>query len=720
MELHVCPVGKDDNPGTREQPFKNLRRAQVAARAVTRGGGEPVTVLLHGGTYYLQRTLVFTEEDSGSRGAPVVYRPYGNEQVSLHGGAKLDCRWERYRDGMYRCSLPAVARGELDFDQLFVNRRRQILARYPNRDDSDPENYSGYAKAAGAIEDDVEDPNPDPDADMTYPNQPKRGILFDTESFSKRDWSRPEEAVIHIYQSYYWGNLQWRVKHVDREKRMIWFGDGGHQLGAQFSHSPAQVDQRSRFFVENVFEELDSPGEWYLDREEGVLYWMPEEGIDLENAIVEVPLLKTAIEFRGTRKKPVHDITMERVRITGTATTFLDQYEIPSLGDWALHRNGAVLMEGSRNCTISGCWFDATGGNAVFINRYNRDALVEGCTFAETGDSAVCVVGEYESTAGTQKPFPFECRVENNWIHHCGEFGKQIAGVYISRAKRISVRNNLIHDMSRAGICIGDGTWGGHIIEANHVHDTCRQTHDHGPFNSWGRERYWSLVHSHFGRDKRNCIVAGDVKFDAMETTCIRGNFFEEHKGWGIDLDDGSSNYELYNNLCIGVSVKLREGAYRSVYNNIWINPANPPSFHVGNIDNHDRYFNNITITHPDYSNVEHDFDFKNSTEGNEIYAITMPPVSGPWLEKVDDNCYWNSLGRFTALVRPREGEPREISLEEWQGMGFDLHSVCADPLFADPDHGDYCVRPESPALDVGFKNFSMGGWGLTNDFEPW
>jgi hypothetical protein len=727
MEICVSPNGSDHNPGTEAEPFASLQRAQKAARTAARatvreaaGATAPVTVFLRGGTHYLDEPLVLTDEDSGSPDAPVVYRSYADERVTLHGGQRLECRWEPYSDGILSCRLPQVAAGALDFGQMFANGKRQILARYPNKDDSDTENYSGYVNAAGAISDDLEDPCPDPDADMTYPNQPKRGIHFDAETFTDKHWAHPEEAVIHIYQSYYWGNLQWQIKHLGRESQTIWFGEGGHQLGAQYSHSPANVDERSRFFVENVFEELDSPGEWYLDRREGMLYWMPEVGTDPATAVIEVPRLKRVIEFRGTRRKPVHHITIERLRITGTASTFMDSYEIPSLGDWALCRDGSVLLEGTRNCSIRGCWFDAVGGNGVFINRYNRDVDVAGCTFSETGDSAVCLVGEYETTTGTQKPFPYECRVENNHIHDCGEFGKQIAGVYISRAKRITAGHNLIHDMSRAGICIGDGTWGGHVIEHNHIHDTCRQTHDHGPFNSWGRERYWSLVHSHFGPNKGNCIVAGDVKFDAMEPTLIRNNYFVEHKGWGIDLDDGSSNYELYNNICIGVSVKLREGAYRSVYNNIWINPANPPSFHVGNIDNHDRYYHNITVTNPAYSKVEHDFNFRNATTGNEIYAITMPPATGPWLEEVDNNCYWNPPQLFTARIRPREGEPHEIDLAQWQSLGFDHHSVCADPKFVDPDSGDYRVSADSPALQVGFENFEMGTWGLTDKFKPW
>ena len=81
-----------------------------------------------------------------------------------------------------------------------------------------------------------------------------------------------------------------------------------------------------------------------------------------------------------------------------------------------------------------------------------------------------------------------------------------------------------------------------------------------------------------------------------MEPVYVRFNYCEESSGWGLDLDDGASNYEISHNLCVGVSVKLREGAFRTIENNIWVHPANSPCFHVGNAGNHDRYVRNITV----------------------------------------------------------------------------------------------------------------------------
>ena len=706
----VSPTGNDRNPGTEEKPFATLHRAQAAVRLALKAGRASLRVLVREGTYHLSEPLEFGPEDSGAVSDPVVYAAYPKERVTLSGGRSLRCDWKPYRDGILMSRLPGVKNGGLAFSQLFINGHRQVRARFPNADDSKP-GVSGYILAGEPIPDDLPDPRPDPDADMTFSSGAPRGIFFRPENFSRNSWARPQDAVIHIFMKHYWGNLQWRIKAVDRDRNILWFGRGGFQMGAKYAEDPCAVGPESRYFIENVFEELDAPGEWSLDREEGVLYFRPPAGTNMSEAVVEVPVLEQAVRFIGDPNDPVSHITFAGFRVTLTASTFLAPYEIPSLSDWAIHRGGAVFLEGTRDITIKECWFDAVGGNAVFMSKYNRGNTVTGCTFTEAGDSGICLVGELETTVGTQRNFPYECRAVNNLIHDCGVFSKQVAGVYISRAKRIAVAHNLIFNMPRAAVCIGDGTWGGHVIEYNHFHDTCRETGDHGPFNSWGRDRYWCLTQSHTAMTASRSHDAGKVKVDAMETTILRHNFVEESRGWGLDLDDGSSNYDLYNNICVGVSVKLREGAYRHVHNNIWVNSGTAPGVHVGYEDNHDRIHHNIIVV-----------------RGDDCLSFIGPPARGPWLEELDFNCYFKIDGSFTARVSalrvedPRfQGPPRRYSLEDWQGLGWDRHSVFADPLFVDPGRGDYRVKPESPALKLGFKNFEMGTWGLTSDFpETW
>jgi hypothetical protein len=396
---------------------------------------------------------------------------------------------------------------------------------------------------------------------------------------------------------------------------------------------------------------------------------------------------------------------------------------VPSLSDWSIHRGGAVFAEGTRNCSVEDCWFDAVGGNAVFVNNYNRKFVVTGCKFTETGDSAMCFVGDFEKTNGTQRAFPYECEASNNLIHDCGFYGKQIAGVYISRAKRITASHNLIYNMPRAAICIGDGTWGGHVIEYNQTHDTVRETSDHGPFNAWGRDRGWALAQSHGTYTPDRSLDVWEALVDVMEPVIVRQNFFDEKSGWGLDLDDGATNYEIYNNISVGgVSMKLREGAYRKIYNNIWYLAKAAPCFHVGNNYNHDQYFSNITVMDPGSAQWPDGWPWWPQL----FYSVIAPPAVGPWFEKIDSNCFYCSNGDFHAVVdqlRSENGKrnAKRYTLQEWQNLGFDQHSIFGDPLFVDAANHNFEVRPDSPALKIGFKNFEMGKWGLTEKFpERW
>ena len=166
-------------------------------------------------------------------------------------------------------------------------------------------------------------------------------------------------------------------------------------MGAKWDEDPPAIDSECRFFVENVFEELDVPGEWYVDMAAGILYFMPPQGMDLASATVEVPVLESVVRIVGTQQEPVSHVALEGFRIAHTGATFLNAYEVPSLSDWSIHRGGAVFLQGTRDCAVRNCWFDAVGGNAVFVNQYNRNVTVSGCKFTEAGDSAMAFVGRW-------------------------------------------------------------------------------------------------------------------------------------------------------------------------------------------------------------------------------------------------------------------------------------------------------------------------------------
>ncbi|NQU75987.1 MAG: right-handed parallel beta-helix repeat-containing protein, partial [Planctomycetes bacterium] len=354
-----------------------------------------------------------------------------------------------------------------------------------------------------------------------------------------------------------------------------------------------------------------------------------------------------------------------------------------------------------------------------------------GNKFVELGDSAVCLVGRSHLRHDLNYTCPFcgqehcwnwdtpseetpgDCRVSNNLIHHVGVFGKQTAGVFVSLADKITISHNHIHHVPRAAVCINDGLWGGHVIEFNDIHDTVLETGDHGPFNSWGREPFWCARQSH----GPSSHPAGDVIRYARHTTVIRYNRFRDNRGWGIDLDDGSSNYHVHGNLCVGISIKLREGDLRLVENNIFINPANPACMHVGYENNSDRFLRNIIVTNTASENPERDVNFNPQASEGAVIQMAGVPSQGPLLKESDYNLFYTDVGHAFINILQRDGVRHRYSLDQWRRLGFDRHSAYGDPAFVAPEQGDYRVRPDSPAIGLGFQNFPMDRFGLLENF---
>ncbi len=695
--LYVAPDGDDGNPGTIDRPLATLARARDVVRDFRKDMPKPVTVLVRGGTYYLSEPVKFGPQDSGTNLQPITYASYPGEKPTFSGGVKLQAAWQPHQGGVMKCDVPKG----LEFNQFFINGKRQTRARYPNFDPDKPlVGEAGYLNTVGAG---------------------KREFNYDPETFTKKRWARPTDAIVHIFPGSYWNNFQFRVKSVDWDQHLVTLGEGGWQTASLENPDDffgAALSKGSHFYIDNVFEELDAPGEWYLDRGESVLYYMPASGLDLAHAKVEVGLLSRLIEIEGTRDNPVRNLTFKGFRFTHTRATFLDKYITPSNGDWGIHRGGAIYMEGVEDCAVEDSFFDSVGGNAIYVSHHARRVRVYGNTFSYTGDSAVCLVGKTHVIEGGSLACPFcgtkgywdfgpdpedypaYCTISNNRMHHIGVYGKQTAGVFMATSLKNTISHNYIHHMPRSSICMNDPFWGGHIIEYNHIHDTVKETDDHGPINSWGRGHYWCV--KHYGGDVYH--DPGDVKRDAKFTTKIRYNYIREHvseflpygaSNLGIDMDDGAANFHVYNNLVIGAGVQNRDGSHRIVENNIFINPNRGISYHVGYTHSGDRFVRNIVVQNFDWT----------------FFYILLQTDKAPWIDEMDYNLF-SGKAKFASFAD---------SFEDWQAKGFDEHSVFADPMFVDPENGDYRVKPDSPALKLGFKNFDLHGVGLLPDFpDKW
>ena len=662
-EIYVAPSGSDSNPGTLLQPIATLAHAQELAR-VARGSG-PVTVLLRDGTYYLPAPLVFTSADSGLAHAPVIYQAYANEKPVISGGGKLTgLNWQPYKNGIMQTPVPS----DLQTDQLFVNGQRQILARYPNYD---PKQYifNGYA------------------ADAISPARVAR-------------WSDPTGGFLHVMHPARWGDFSYVITGKTADGQLTleggWQNNRPVNTPQKFTGSVPNVHPKLRF-VENIFEELDAPGEWFLNTKTHILYFYPPAGLDLHKAIIEAPKLKELVEFQGTSQAPVKFVSLKGIIFRHALRTFMDTKEPILRSDWALYRGGAIMFAGAEDCSIEDSFLDQLGGNAIFVSNYNRRVTIRGCHIVQAGANGVVFLGDpaaarsplfgygkrqnfngIDKTPGPQTDnYPAECLVDDCLIHETGRVEKQTSPINIDLAQDITVRHCSLYDCPRAGINIGDSCWGGHVIEFCDVFDTVKETGDNGSFNSWGRDRWWGLT----GIDLATAIAQDQPdlpRLDAVKPIILRNNRWRCDNGWDIDLDDGSSNYQITDNLCLNRGIKNREGFYREVENNVIVN--NSLHAHVWYADSQDVFAHNIVWT--------------------AYHPIGMP--AKPWGKEMDYNFMQKNGDQGT--------QPATLLQNQ---SGRDANSLVGDALFIDPARGNYDVKDGSPALALGFVNFPMDQFGV-------
>lgn len=640
--FYVAPNGNDAGHGTETKPFASIDRAKIEARKIA----GKVEINLMEGTYRLDQPIVFTQEDSRKDEETLTIKNYKDQKVTISGGVVLNLKWTRYRNGIWR----AKVNNDLIFDELIVNGSLQHMARYPNYDAT--AHFLG-GTAADAIG--------------------KEKVLH---------WKAPAGGYVHALHQNEWGDFHYLITGKNGNDELSL--QGGWQNNRRMG-----MHQRHRF-VENIFEELDTTNEWFYDRSAKTLYYFPPSGLDIKAARFETPQLAHLLEFTGSETKPVKNISIEGLMLTQTLRTFMDNREPLLRSDWTIYRGGAVLFNGAVNCSLKNCALYNLGGNGVFFSNYNRHCEVSGCVISEIGASAICFVGDpnavrspsfeyYQFVPLAQidripgpktDNYPSECTVYNNLMFNLGRVEKQSAGVELSMCQSIKVSHNTIYDVPRAGINVSEGTWGGHIIEYNDVFNTVKESGDHGSFNSWGRDRYW-----HPDKKVLDSIVADDfglTMLDVVKPITIRNNRMRCDHGWDIDLDDGSSNYLIYNNLCLNGGIKLREGVNRVVENNILINNTFHPHVWFKNSNDVFRY--------------------------NIVSAGYLPIGIEVWGKETDYNVF-----------------PDSASLKSAWSRGTDKHSVCSELEFVDPQNGDFRLKYGSTAFSVGFKNFAMDSFGVSS-----
>lgn len=559
LEYYVASDGSDTNPGTLKAPFTTLEAARDAIRAFkAQSDGLPeggATVYIRGGTYPMPASFELEKEDSGTENTPVTYTAYENEEVLFTGGFELDRNaFTKITDAAILKRLSASVRekvvridlkaqgisnygklgsygmgkpGIVPPPELFFNGKAMTLARWPNE---------GYIKIDSVIDTgsiprhSLRAPG---DPDYVPPENPWKGATFHYEGSRPSRWTDTDDIWMFGFWWFDWADGTLEIASVDTANKII--------KTVQPSHYGVRSDQRYYYF--NILEEIDSPGEWYLDRDQGMLYFYPPSS--LENATVQLSVLEKEL----FSLQDASYVTLEKLRL-------------------GITRADGIVVQGGAHNTIAGCTIFRTGRKGVVIANMDEKPEPEGdlemsgagthhrilsCDIFETGSGGILLAGGDRKTLT-----PGNNQAINNHIHNYERIVKTYTPAISLQGVGNLVAHNLIHDAPHFAISYSGND---HIIEFNEIHHVVEESSDAGAIYNG-----------------RNPTEAGNI---------IRYNFIHhignDLGGYGqqaIFLDDGASFHHIYGNVFYKAGsnavFKIHGGQYNVFENNIVVD--SPPA----------------------------------------------------------------------------------------------------------------------------------------------
>jgi hypothetical protein len=482
-DFYVAPDGKDANPGTAAAPFATVAKARDAVRRnVAAGLTKDILVQIRGGTYHQTETLTFGPQDSGTEKYSITYAAAPGETVVLSGGRSI-AGWKKGDGQTWTTEIPEVKAGKWQFRQLFVGGKRAVRARTPNIDDQAP----WWHIRTSTITNDV------------FPSEDVPITVSVTGPIKAYRNLRDVELVFIANNN---GSRKF-LGTVDEKAQTLTLPGPHHWnpkvFGTEWIYNiPCQG---LACYLENAPEMLDQPGEWYLDRQTGVLTYWPRAGEDLTRDEVVVPVVpKTLLAVRGTPERRVVNLHFRGLEVQHV------EWFVPSWGYLGLavctrtHGAGptpgwefvdaAVEYEHAQTCSFAGGRIAHVGSIGLCLRRGTAGIVVEGNEIGDTGAGGIGA-GYMENAAygylHAPPPAPNEAtgyRIANNHIHHCGTDDYAAAGVLLGESKDCVVAHNLIHDTAYFGIGFAGSQdpksqfARNNVIEYNHVFHAMKVTAD--------------------------------------------------------------------------------------------------------------------------------------------------------------------------------------------------------------------------------------------------
>ena len=450
--------------------------------------------------------------------------------------------------------------------------------------------------------------------------------------------------------------------------------------------SAMSVEKGDNYVYENVREALSLPGEWYLDRAEGLLYYIPCDGETAENLVLQAPVTDAFILVDG-----VSDIDFRGIKFINTDWDFVsgtikiwpvdeDKSLYPFLDYHSTHPQAAyevpaaITVTNAENVNFTDCIFRSISNTAVMFKDNTENCKVDACLFDEIGGNAVFVTALYAIPALTKG-----ISITNCEINEYGRIYNHSIGVLICHASDCVIKNNEIHDGWYTAVSVG-WVWGYSENPTNNIKVQDNLIYNIG--NGWLSDMGGIYT---LGRQP-DTVLSGNVIYNVG---CYEGS--SGYGGWGIYLDEGSSEILVENNLvydCNSQTFHQHYGRDNMVRNNIFAF-GGEGAFRISKHEEHNSLFleNNILVT-------DDAVMYWNTTDKD-------------WF--VDNNNLYFDYGRKMIFSgsSTKLGNTGRVGIPCMVANGYYNNAVIADPIFKDAENRDFTLAENSPALETGFVPFS-------------
>ena len=542
--FYVAPSGSDSNPGTEAAPFKTITKAQKAVREINGTMTGDIVVYLREGTYQLNSTVNFDERDGGKDGHYVRYKAYKGENPLITGGKPIT-GWTIHDEANNIWKAEGV---DGLFRQMYVNGKKAIRARFPNLKSNGDHNFFRLNKVDSA----------------------GSAFLLNNSDIGETNWKNQNKIEIHLMIA--WAESILRLDSIQgrgnvsryvpqQPERGKLFRRKYPMLGTAFMSDPPK---QQVYYLENAYEFIDAPGEWYLDETTGTVYYKAREGENMGTANVVAPNINTLFSILGKDTKTkvgymefdgLHFAHSNYLRPSEEG--FLDlqagmfnievMEENGRLGSnkFLLWRPDAGFrVENAHHMKIRNCTFTQMAANGLDMVSGTNDDLVEGNVFYEIGANGI-MLGKFSQDSLTEIHIPYNPTDKDeistrdtlryNLITNVTNEHQGAVGIGAGYPRYVVIENNEVSYTNYSGISVGYGwtksetAMTNNKINKNNIHHISRLLCDSGPIYTLSNQGTGSEIKENYLHD-----------YGASE--------WSDYWVLPIYLDEGSSGFTVENN----------------------------------------------------------------------------------------------------------------------------------------------------------------------------